>query len=70
MNKIEVNGDNVDPVYKFLKSQRSGLLGMTRIKWNFEKFLINKDGNVYNRYLCHVETLHEDELIIVADIVP
>lgn len=39
MNKIEVNGDNVDPVYKFLKEQKSGLLGMTRIKWNFEKFV-------------------------------
>lgn len=49
MNKIDVNGDNVDPVYKFLKSHKSGLLGMTRIKWNFEKFLLDKDGNVYNR---------------------
>lgn len=49
MNKIDVNGDNVDPVYKFLKEQKSGLLGMTRIKWNFEKFLLDKEGNVYNR---------------------
>lgn len=39
MNKIDVNGDNVDPVYKFLKEQKSGLLGMTRIKWNFEKYV-------------------------------
>ena len=38
LDKIEVNGDNTDPVYKYLKSQKSGVLGLTRIKWNFEKF--------------------------------
>ncbi|KAF9415900.1 peroxiredoxin hyr1 [Podila epigama] len=50
MAKIDVNGDKEDPVYTFLKSQKAGLLGMTRIKWNFEKFLIAKDGSVYKRY--------------------
>ncbi|CAH2352981.1 glutathione peroxidase-like peroxiredoxin Hyr1p [[Candida] railenensis] len=50
LQKIEVNGDNADPVYKYLKSQKSGLLGLTRIKWNFEKFLIDKKGNVIERY--------------------
>ncbi|KAJ9060370.1 Glutathione peroxidase 2 [Entomophthora muscae] len=45
--KIEVNGDNVHPVYEFLKSQKAGILGLTRIKWNFEKFLINKEGKVH-----------------------
>ncbi|KAF9917804.1 peroxiredoxin hyr1 [Linnemannia zychae] len=50
MAKIDVNGKNEDPVYTFLKSQKSGILGMTRIKWNFEKFLIRKDGAVYERY--------------------
>lgn len=50
LKKIEVNGDKADPVYKFLKSQKSGLLGLTRIKWNFEKFLINKEGKVVERY--------------------
>lgn len=48
--KINVNGDNADPVYKFLKSQKSGLLGLNRIKWNFEKFLIDKNGNVVERF--------------------
>lgn len=50
LQKIEVNGDNADPVYKWLKSQKSGLLGLNRIKWNFEKFLIDKKGNVVERY--------------------
>ncbi|KAK6202817.1 thioredoxin-like protein [Scheffersomyces amazonensis] len=50
LNKIEVNGDNVDPVYKFLKGEKSGLLGLNRIKWNFEKFLVDKKGNVVERY--------------------
>lgn len=50
LKKIDVNGDNTDPVYKFLKSQKSGLLGLNRIKWNFEKFLIDKNGKVVERY--------------------
>jgi len=50
MAKSDVNGDNANEVYKYLKSQKSGLLGLTRIKWNFEKFLIDKQGNVVNRW--------------------
>lgn len=50
MHKIEVNGDNTDPVYDFLKSKKSGLLGLNRIKWNFEKFLVDKHGKVHQRY--------------------
>ncbi|KAI7832194.1 thioredoxin-like protein [Gamsiella multidivaricata] len=50
MDKIDVNGSQEDPVYTFLKSQKAGLLGLTRIKWNFEKFLVSKDGVVYGRY--------------------
>ncbi|KAM9904929.1 hypothetical protein OXX79_002460 [Metschnikowia pulcherrima] len=50
LGKVEVNGDNADPVYKFLKSQKSGLMGLNRVKWNFEKFLIDKNGKVVERY--------------------
>lgn len=50
LQKIDVNGDKADPVYKYLKSQKSGLLGLTRIKWNFEKFIIDKSGKVVERY--------------------
>ncbi|XP_057839736.2 probable phospholipid hydroperoxide glutathione peroxidase [Cryptomeria japonica] len=48
-DKVEVNGDNAAPIYKFLKSSKGGLLG-DNIKWNFEKFLVDKDGNVVDRY--------------------
>lgn len=50
MKKIDVNGDNAAPIYQWLKSQKSGLLGLTRIKWNFEKFLIDRNGQVVSRY--------------------
>lgn len=50
MAKSDVNGDSTNEVYKWLKSQKSGLLGLTRIKWNFEKFLIDREGKVVNRW--------------------
>jgi len=48
--KIEVNGENADPIYQWLKNQKGGFLGLTRIKWNFEKFVINKKGQVVERF--------------------
>ena len=48
--KLEVNGDGADPLYVFLRSQAKGLLGTTAIKWNFTKFLVNRDGQVLKRY--------------------
>jgi glutathione peroxidase len=48
--KVHVNGDDAHPLYKFLKSERKGLLGSEAIKWNFTKFLVDKDGNVVKRY--------------------
>ncbi len=47
--KIEVNGDNEDPLYTYLKSQKKGTLG-TKIKWNFTKFLVDREGNVAERF--------------------
>ncbi|XP_024012947.1 probable glutathione peroxidase 5 isoform X2 [Eutrema salsugineum] len=47
--KVRVNGQNAAPVYKFLKSKKPTFLG-TRIKWNFTKFLVGKDGQVIDRY--------------------
>ncbi|EQA45672.1 glutathione peroxidase [Leptospira broomii serovar Hurstbridge str. 5399] len=47
--KIEVNGDGAHPVFKYLKNEAPGLLGKA-IKWNFTKFLIDKQGNVIKRF--------------------
>lgn len=49
-SKIDVNGDEESPLYTYLKSKQSGILGTKDIKWNFTKFLIDKEGNVINRY--------------------
>ncbi|WP_299034190.1 glutathione peroxidase [uncultured Anaerococcus sp.] len=48
-DKIDVNGENEDPLYTFLKEEKSGL-GSKAIKWNFTKFLIDKNGQVVKRY--------------------
>lgn len=48
-SKVEVNGDDAHPVYRWLRSEKSGLLG-EKIKWNFTKFLVGKDGQVIKRY--------------------
>ena len=50
MKKIEVNGDGAAPLYKWLKDEKPGLMGLKRIKWNFEKFLIGRDGAVKERW--------------------
>jgi glutathione peroxidase len=48
--KIDVNGANAHPLYKFLKHAAPGVLGSEAIKWNFTKFLIDREGNVVRRY--------------------
>jgi glutathione peroxidase len=48
--KVEVNGDGADPFYKYLKKAKPGLMGSQGIKWNFTKFLIDKDGNPVARF--------------------
>jgi len=48
--KLEVNGDDADPLYKWLKSEGKGILGSESIKWNFTKFLVDTDGQVVKRY--------------------
>ncbi|MCW8092211.1 glutathione peroxidase [Alteromonas sp. ASW11-130] len=48
--KIEVNGDNTHPLFEYLKSEARGLLASKRIKWNFTKFLVNREGKVVRRF--------------------
>ena len=50
MAKIDVNGANASPLYKWLSAEAPGLLGSKAIKWNFTKFLVGKDGKVLRRY--------------------
>ncbi|HHE05822.1 MAG TPA: glutathione peroxidase [Epsilonproteobacteria bacterium] len=49
-SKIDVNGDNTHPLYMYLKFQQPGILGTEIIKWNFTKFLVDKNGKVVERY--------------------
>lgn len=49
-DKINVNGPNAHPLYQLLKNQAPGLLGTEGIKWNFTKFLVDRNGKVYARY--------------------
>ena len=48
--KVEVNGANAHPLWKWLKKEKGGLLGIDAIKWNFTKFLVGRDGNALKRY--------------------
>ena len=48
--KIDVNGEHAHPLYQWLKSSKPGLLGTEAVKWNFTKFLIDRDGHVMKRY--------------------
>lgn len=67
MKKIEVNGDGTHPLYEWLKNEQPGLMGLKRIKWNFEKFLIGRDGKVKGRWASTTkpEALEKD---IVAEL--
>lgn len=48
--KLEVNGPDTHPLFQYLKSRAKGVMGSERIKWNFTKFLINREGDVVKRY--------------------
>lgn len=50
MAKIDVNGADASPLFDWMKSEKKGLMGTTAIKWNFTKFLIDRQGNVVKRY--------------------
>ncbi len=50
MGKIDVNGDQADPLWQWLRRQAPGLLGSTSVKWNFTKFLIARDGKTVRRF--------------------
>lgn len=53
--KIDVNGSGAHPLFKFLTSEKPGILGIEAIKWNFTKFLVDKNGNPVKRYAPNTE---------------
>jgi glutathione peroxidase len=58
-DKIDVNGDDADLLFKYLKEEKGGMLG-SKIKWNFTKFLVDREGNVVKRY---APTLEPEKLV-------
>ena len=62
-SKIEVNGENTHPIYKFLKSKLKHLFG-SRIRWNFEKFLIDRNGKPVKRFAPWVKPEKIDEYLL------
>jgi glutathione peroxidase len=65
--KIEVNGPTAHPLYVYLKSARRGFLGTNAIKWNFTKFLVDRNGNVVRRFgpMVRPEKIEKDLLRIL-----
>lgn len=62
--KIDVNGSNAHPLFQFLKSEATGLLGTEGIKWNFTKFLVGADGKVHSR---HAPTANPEDLAPIIE---
>lgn len=60
--KIDVNGENEEPLFTYLKSQKTGLMG-SKIKWNFTKFLVDRNGNVVERFAPTTEPEKIDEKV-------
>ncbi|CAI4046346.1 hypothetical protein SUVZ_11G1850 [Saccharomyces uvarum] len=63
LHKVYCNGQKQDPVYRFLKNSVTGKFGIKMIKWNFEKFLIDKNGQVVKRFSCMTRPLEIVPLI-------
>lgn len=63
MKKIDVNGEHEDPLYAYLKKETKGIMG-SRIKWNFTKFLVDREGNVVGRFAPTATPESLDEKIV------
>ena len=63
MDKIEVNGAHVDPLWQWMKQKAPGIFGITSIKWNFTKFLIARDGLSVERFAPKIPPFHLVEAI-------
>ena len=65
-SKIEVNGENTHPLYKYLKKEAKGIFGSERIKWNFTKFLVGKNGKVIKRFATITKPAAMEQAIVDA----
>ncbi len=64
MAKVDVNGDKASPLFEWLKNEKPGMFGMKRVKWNFEKFLVGKDGAVKGRWWSATNPKSLEETIL------
>ncbi|GEO27521.1 glutathione peroxidase [Alicyclobacillus acidoterrestris] len=64
--KIDVNGRNAHPLYQYLKSEAGGVLGSQAIKWNFTKFLVNRQGKVLKRFAPTVSPSELEQDVVEA----
>jgi len=64
MGKTDVNGDHAEPLYEWLKKEKPGLMGLKRVKWNFEKFLIGRDGKPVERWASTTKPEALEEVIL------
>lgn len=63
MKKIKVNGLDECPIYTYLKNEKKGMLGFKGVRWNFEKFIVDRDGQVVARYNTTVTPIQLEPLI-------
>lgn len=66
LGKTDVNGEKAEPVFEWLKGQVPGLFGFKRVKWNFEKFLVGRDGQVKGRWASTTKPESLEEPILEA----
>ncbi|EAZ63794.2 Hydroperoxide resistance conferring protein [Scheffersomyces stipitis CBS 6054] len=64
MQKLDVNGYFEAPIYTWLKNEKRGVVGFKGLRWNFEKFLVDRSGNVVSRYLSTVPPLEFEDAIV------
>ncbi|KAI5957552.1 hypothetical protein KGF57_003246 [Candida theae] len=63
MKKVKVNGEDQSPLYQFLKNEKSGMFGFKGVRWNFEKFIIDRKGKVVARFDSWINPMQLEKLI-------
>lgn len=66
MAKTDVNGSDANPLFEWLKTEKPGIMGLKRVKWNFEKWLVGRDGRVRDRWSSTTKPESLEETILTA----